>query len=552
MPDPRAERALLPVDGPSPAECVTADGITLVADIWRPATPGRFPVLLLRQPYGRRIASTIVLAHPAWYAAQGYIVAVQDVRGCGDSGGHFRVLADDIADGAASLAWAADLPGGNGQVATYGFSYHAITQHLALAGAGKAGTKRPDAIAPVMGAWTVRDDWVYEGGALRLTLNQIWACQMAAEQARLKGDGAAYHELRRAAEAGCHHGPVPAHADVLERHAAYTHYHDWLADAPTAFTSIAPERALAGDPLDIPALHVGGWLDFMLEGTLAADRAFRARAPASHRLLVGPWLHLPWGRHVGRDLGPVAGSGVDSEIVAFFDHRLKGIGPSGPAYRFFDLGSGQWRDFETLPPPLTGSFFLTSAGRAAATTEDGGLAAEPTTEGSDFLVHDPWRPAPCVGLHLGEPSGYIDRALVDDRSDVAVYTSAPLTAPLLLAGPVAAELFVGADRPSHDLNCTLSVVMPNGTVMALTGGHLRIADALAPGARHVAMRATCMTIPAGAALRLSVQAAAWPAFAVNPGTGARPEDAATGEALVTTLQIRHGHAQPSRLLFTPG
>ena len=63
----------------------TPDGVRLDADVWRPDAPGRLPVLLMRQPYGRRIASTLVYAHPAWYAARGYIVAIQDVRGTGIS-----------------------------------------------------------------------------------------------------------------------------------------------------------------------------------------------------------------------------------------------------------------------------------------------------------------------------------------------------------------------------------------------------------------------------------------------------------------------------------
>jgi predicted acyl esterase len=61
-----AERALPAVEGPLPVETRLADGVVLAADVWRPAGGGRYPVLLLRQPYGRRIASTVVLAHPAW------------------------------------------------------------------------------------------------------------------------------------------------------------------------------------------------------------------------------------------------------------------------------------------------------------------------------------------------------------------------------------------------------------------------------------------------------------------------------------------------------
>ena len=37
-----------------------ADGVQLATDVYRPDTPGPHPVLLMRQPYGRRIASAVV------------------------------------------------------------------------------------------------------------------------------------------------------------------------------------------------------------------------------------------------------------------------------------------------------------------------------------------------------------------------------------------------------------------------------------------------------------------------------------------------------------
>lgn len=546
-----SSRPLLPVEGPLVQSLVTRDSVELVADIWKPVGSERYPVLLMRQPYGRRIASTIVLAHPGWFAAHGYVVVIQDVRGCGDSGGTFEVLANDIEDGAQTLAWAAQLPAGNGQVATYGFSYQAITQYLALAGAIRAGSKQPDAMVPIMGGWTIGTDWAYEGGAFRMTLQQNWALQMAAEQARRAGHASDYHAFLQAAEQGAHFGSHPAYAGILERADTYVgHYAAWRKGDPETFASIAPAAALAQAALDIPALHIGGWLDFMLKGTLAADSAFRARSATAQRLIVGPWPHLPWGRSVGTDLGPEACRSVDAEIVDFLDFHLKGLGASGPAYRLFDLGHKNWRDFSAIGerPDLT--LFLGSNGLAATTSTEGSLLQGPRDEASDFLVHDPWRPAPAVGLQWAFPSVYCDRSAVDDRTDVAVYTTPPLSEELCLAGPVHAELHVDCDRPSHDLNCTLSVIWPDGSAMTLTGGHLRIQDSLAPGPRIVEMRATCATLAAGSRLRLSVQAAAWPAFAVNPGTGQRPEDSSRSDALVTTLRIHCGTVRPSRLVLS--
>ncbi|NEO67044.1 MAG: CocE/NonD family hydrolase, partial [Moorea sp. SIO4G2] len=107
---------------------VTRDGVRLDADIYRPDSAGEFPILLMRQPYGRAIASTVVYAHPTWYAAQGYIVVIQDVRGRGTSEGKFDLFAHEVEDGFDSVNWAASLPGSTGDVGMYGFSYQGMTQ----------------------------------------------------------------------------------------------------------------------------------------------------------------------------------------------------------------------------------------------------------------------------------------------------------------------------------------------------------------------------------------------------------------------------------------
>ena len=60
------------------------DGIKLKSRLWKPEGIGPWPALLMRQPYGRQIASTVTYAHPSWWASNGYLVIVQDVRGQGD------------------------------------------------------------------------------------------------------------------------------------------------------------------------------------------------------------------------------------------------------------------------------------------------------------------------------------------------------------------------------------------------------------------------------------------------------------------------------------
>ena len=70
------------------------DGVLLANDIYRPAQngqilPGTFPVLLQRTPYNK---SEIELAsgEARWFAQRGYIVVIQDCRGCFESGRAIR------------------------------------------------------------------------------------------------------------------------------------------------------------------------------------------------------------------------------------------------------------------------------------------------------------------------------------------------------------------------------------------------------------------------------------------------------------------------------
>jgi hypothetical protein len=61
------------------------DGTTLRADVYLPASKGPHPTVLLRSPYGRSAGFAVTMAVP--YAARGYAVVLQSVRGTFGSGG---------------------------------------------------------------------------------------------------------------------------------------------------------------------------------------------------------------------------------------------------------------------------------------------------------------------------------------------------------------------------------------------------------------------------------------------------------------------------------
>jgi uncharacterized protein len=545
--DAEVTPTLLPVAGPQTASMRTADGTRLDADVYRPDGPGEFPVLLMRQPYSRRIASTVVYAHPSWYAANGYIVVIQDVRGRGTSEGRFRLFADDVADGGDTIAWAAALPGANGQVGMYGFSYQGHTQLLALA----ACRAELQAICPAMSTWDVRTDWAYEGGAFCFLGNVSWGIQMAAEQARLAGDAAAFESLFAASRTLPLHSPRPCRPEILERFAQYGHYRDWVLDSTdnAYWQSIGVGAALRGKPMDVPMLHIGGWYDVMLSGTLRVYREAGARSAKPQRLVVGPWMHMPWGRHAGADFGPEAVSTIDALQIAWFDRFLKGIDNGidrvDPVL-LFDLTAKTWRSFAAWPQSQRHSFYLSSDGLAAATMSGRLGEKPPERAATDTIVHDPWRPVPSFGGHNAEAGGMQERSTIDDRRDVLVYSTAPLPAPLALAGDVELSIWVRADQPSFDLSAVLSRVVPDGRAFNLTQGHARI-DSHGREPVRIGMRAVCASLPAGDSLRLSLAGANFPAFAVNPGTGTPPAEARLMDGRIISIDVLSGGAAPSHL-----
>src|SRR5215469_795566 len=230
----------------------TRDGVRLDADVYRPDGAGPFPVLLMRQPYGRAIASTVTYAHPTWYAHRGFLVVVQDVRGRGTSEGDFDPFASERADGFDTVQWTADLPGSAGVVGMYGFSYQGATQLLAAA-------DRPPAlraICPAMTPWDARADMAYENGAFRLQSAMGWAVQLAAETARRCGDASAFQALHAASRGLPLTEQVPARSAVLDRFAPDSHYHAWLAH-PTEDEYWAPRSPHAAvRAAAVPALWI--------------------------------------------------------------------------------------------------------------------------------------------------------------------------------------------------------------------------------------------------------------------------------------------------------
>ncbi len=549
---------------------LTRDGVRLEADIYRPKTELKLPILLMRQPYGKAIASTVVYAHPSWYASHGYIVVIQDVRGRGTSGGKFELFTNEIADGLDTINWVSQFPESTGKVGMYGFSYQGMTQlYTAL-------HQHPSlvAIAPAMVGYDLYSDWAYENKAFCLQANLGWAIQLAAETARLQGDESAYQKLYSASRNLPLSDTIPANPDIMQELAADSFYHQWLNNPfPGEYWQKLSPKNLLQD-VDIPMLHIGGWFDPYLRGTLNLYRAMKAKSSHPQHLIVAPWAHLPWGRKLGNiDYGIDAQNLIDEIQLRWFDHFLKGKDTGileEDSVSLFEMGSKQWRDFDDISQNHEIIYYLVSDGLANLREDSGMLweyLEEEETESlspeelfttnseatelsntSDVIVHDPWRPVPALGGHSSFPGGSFDRSSLDCRSDILSYTSPPLETDLHIAGQVTVEVYCTADTPSFDLCAIVSVVYPDGKVFNFTQGYIRVDSPATP--ITIPLQETCIKIAKNNCLRLSLSGACFPAYPVNPGTGKYPQETHLIDAQIITLTLKSGADYPSRIRFS--
>ncbi|MEL6940243.1 MAG: CocE/NonD family hydrolase [Cyanobacteria bacterium J06598_1] len=544
----------------------TRDGVRLDADVYFPgkASDGRgedsgefYPVLLMRQPYGRAIASTIVYAHPRWYAAHGYIVVIQDVRGRGSSEGVFDLFAHEVADGEDTVRWAATLPGCDGQVGMYGFSYQGMTQLHA------AQTNPPalKTIAPAMTGYHLYEDWATENGALCFQLGLMWALQLAAETARIEGDVTQFQKLAQASRQLPLMDEVPVCPEVLKGVESF--FHDWVSCPRT--DAYWQQRTPQLQSVDLPMLHIGGWFDPYLRGDLRLYREMSARSEYLHHLWVGPWAHIPWSRKVGAvAFGPAAASPIDRLQIQWFDAILKGRGArellaNQPA-NLFEMGCNQWRSLPDWSSKLGVTYCLRSEGLSHIREDSGSLvpvSEMPTSDGwvnNDTLVHDPWNPAPALGGHSAVPAGSFERTAVDARGDVLTYTSELLTAELRVVGVPEVVIAIAASSPSYDICAILSRVDSEGDAYNLTQGYRRIdsdpASIETPSPVTVPLHPTCFSLCSGERLRLSLSAACFPAYPINPGTGAPLAQSRLIDAQIITLTVRVG-AESGSVLKLP-
>ena len=551
----------------------TRDGVTLHADIYRPAGDGTFPVLLQRTPYNKDNATTFALQA----VARGFMVVVQDVRGRYTSEGEWYTFKHEIDDGYDTVEWAAALPHANGKVGMFGGSYVGATQMLAaishpphLAG-----------ICPVVTASNYHENWTYQGGAFEQWFDESWTSGLAQDTLD--------HEIRDNTNASIGAKTLPLtkyplfNTDIDPGVSATTaklapYFLDWLAH-PT-FDSYWKQWAIDLNyaNIQVPALTVAAWYDLFQGGSLEnyeglRDHAGNAAARANQRLIIAIGGHAGIGEKIGDvDFGPEAKEyNEDTLTLDWYDYLFMGkhnefSDPTHPV-RIFVMGENKWRNETAWPLARANEtrYFLSSGGKANGAAGDGTLSTTaPHSESADTYIYDPANPVPTTGGPLccdpvHEPAGPRNQKEVEARDDVLVYSTPPLTADTEITGPVTLDLFAKSSAVDTDFTAKLVDVWPNGFAQNLTEGILRASfrestlgepKPIMPGKIYeykIDVWATSNVFKKGHRIRLEVSSSNFPRFDRNPNTGKNAEEAT--DFVKATNTVLHDAEHPSVLIL---
>lgn len=465
------------------------DGVSLAADVMRPAGAQPVPALLNFGPYhkdgrGGRLSVESVHRH---FAALGYACVTADLRGLGNSGGYSPgpFAPGEAQDGHDLVEWIAAQPWCDGNVGMWGVSYPGVTA-LATAATDPPHLK---AIVPIHASSDLHRGVVSLGGTNSgFWMRADWGPRMAAYNLMPPQ----WQDMQgRWAQVWAEH--LEANLPWLEVFCAHPGFdHFWQS-------RVAPVERVT-----CPTFQICGWRDLYADCT---PRDFAALSTPK-KLLMGPW------KHEFPDTGKEAPAAGLWDMQRWFERWLKGVHngiETEPAVSLYVQGcAGLWRAESTWPPQRQApqQWFLTGAGtltREAAADPAGhtDYRYDPTV-GIHSLAWDPWTTAL-------DPTLPRDQAADDARS--LCFTGPVLLEPLELVGVAEAVLDLAASALPLNVVVKLASVAANGRSTLITTGWANLGDHASAAQRiqiRVPLRATAFQLLPGERLRVAVACADFP------------------------------------------
>jgi putative CocE/NonD family hydrolase len=545
------------------------DGTKLALDLYLPAQdgnplPGKHPTLLSRTPYNKNGGA----AEARWFAARGYAVVLNDVRGRYASEGEWRMIVDDPNDGFDIVEWIGKQPWCNGKIGTFGTSYVGGTQHAlacarppylacmipvdSLSNTGIAGIRHS-------GAYELRFmNWIFTIGApnAQAALADPKLREALVENGKLMPQHLLHLPIRPATTALKHVPEYERWLIEVMRHGDYDAF--WKQPGHSVVDNV--ERYA-----DVPVYHVTGWYDSWCRQNVLNWQALSKAKKSPQKLIIGPWTHGGQGRHVAGEVEFPAEAALafNDWRMRWFDHWLKdegnGVEKEAPV-RLFIMGGGdggktkegrlrhggRWRDEQAFPLERTKftPYYFHPEGKL--------VLERPAAPPSSFRF-DPANPVPTIGGNLSSVGGLLEAGGFDQRTrketlfareqlplserrDILVFQTEPLKEDVEVTGPVVVHLTVSSSAVDTDFTAKLIDVYPRSADYPL-GFDLNIGDSITrmryrnslekaelmePGKPYkvaIHLYPTANVFAKGHRIRVDISSSNFPRFDVNPNTG---------------------------------
>jgi len=460
------------------------DKVELNATLYFPKTPDgpapKTPVIFTLTPY----ISDTYHARGAYFASHGYVFALVDVRGRGNSAGEFEPFAQEPRDGHDVVEWLAQQPFCDGKVAMWGGSYAGFDQWATA-------KEFPPHLATIVPAAAAHPPYDYPSlDNVGFLYDMQWFTHTSGRtgQQNLFGDSKfwrtkfldAYKKHIAFSTLDSFLGNPSKNFQRIIRHPMADAYYDGMVPTQEQFKRIL-----------LPILTITGQYDGDELGAMTFYRDHMANASpetrAKHFLIIGPWDHAgtrtPTDEVGGVKFGPAAIVDLNDLHRQWYDWTMKnGAKPeflkNQVAYYLLAPGNsganGEWKYTDNFANLIANPKTLypdSKNGDANGVFRSGMLVEKQPNEGADQYVNDPMDTSRGENVEGVEPK---DKTAAIDQSfalcigkDGLVYHTSPLPKETPLVGCPKVSLWVSLDTPDTDLQADLYEIQPDGTSIAL-------------------------------------------------------------------------------------
>jgi len=455
------------------------DAVKLNATVFTPhGQKEPLPVIFTFTPYiGDSYTDRAV-----YFAKHGYVYALVDVRGRGNSGGEFEPFVNEGKDGYEVVEWLAKQPYCNGKVTMWGGSYAGFDQWTVL-------KEFPPHLATIVPAAAAHPgvDFPFQYNIFGpYDMQWLSFTSGVTSNANLFGNGAFW--TAKAREMYMAHLAFQDYDKLVGN--TSTVFQKWMKHPiPEAYYDAMVPNAEQYKRMSVPILTITGHYDGDQPGAFTFYKRHMqygtAEAKAKHYLIIGPWDHAgtrtPKAEVGGLKFGQASVLDLNKLHTEWYDWAMKG--GAKPEFlkkrvAYYLVGAEGWKYADSLESisNVTKTLYLGSNGEPGDVFRSGRLSEGKagSTAATDSWIYDPLDTRP--GSAESDDDGNSltsQRSVLNLFGEGAIYHSEIFAEATEIAGFPKLTLWLKMDVPDTDLEADLYEILPDGGSVGLTSATMR-------------------------------------------------------------------------------